>query len=106
EDVAMLGLAVDSAPVDRGRRALRELEAQSSRTERSVLATERATKLLVRAMGLIGTVLSVQHLIQMTSAWTDLNSRVANVVGSHEAAAAAMKRIDEMARRTYSSLNQ
>jgi tape measure domain-containing protein len=106
EDIAVLGLSVDSRQVTLAAADLKSFEMQAGKAEHAAKGLETAAGLLTKAMGFLGAVLSVQQLIRMTSAWTDLNSRVANAVGSHEAAAAAMKRIDEMARLTYSSLDQ
>lgn len=106
EDIAMLGLGVDSRPVDQGRDSLRKFEDQADKTERAAKGLEGTTALLTKAMGLLGAALSVTELIRMTSVWTDLNSRVRNAVSAHESARDVMDRIDEMARRTYSSLEQ
>lgn len=56
------------------------------------------------AMALFGAAFSANQLIEMTSAWTDLNSRVEIATGSLGAGAATLERLSEMARRTYSSL--
>lgn len=102
----MLGLGVDSRPVDQGRDSLKRFEDQAGKTERAAKGLEGTTALLTKAMGFLGAALSVSELIRMTSVWTDLNSRVKNAVSEHESAADVMRRIDEMARRTYSSLEQ
>ncbi|MBK1793357.1 tape measure protein [Devosia sp. WQ 349] len=59
-----------------------------------------------RAFGVLGIALTTTSIISMTSAWTDLNSRVNNAAGGIERGAAVMGRLSEMARRTYSSLEQ
>jgi tape measure domain-containing protein len=59
-----------------------------------------------RAFGVLGVALTTASIISMTSAWTDLNSRVSNAAGGMERGAAVMSRISDMARRTYSSLEQ
>ncbi|WP_175528534.1 tape measure protein [Devosia crocina] len=59
-----------------------------------------------RAFGVLGIALTTTSIIQMTSAWTDLNSRVNNAAGSLERGAAVLGRLSDMARRTYSSLEQ
>ncbi|AGT08352.1 tape measure protein [Paracoccus aminophilus] len=53
--------------------------------------------------GLAGA-LSARELVRMTSTWTDLSGRVGLAVGQMDQAPEVMKRISEMARRTYSSL--
>jgi tape measure domain-containing protein len=57
-----------------------------------------------RAFGVLGIALTTTSIISMTSAWTDLNSRVSNAAGGIERGTAVMGRLSEMARRTYSSL--
>lgn len=99
EDIAQLGLAVESGQV---RTATRDMDRMTA----SAKGLEATTGLLTKAMGLLGAALSVTQLIRMTSVWTDLNSRVRNAVSAHESATQVMNRIDEMARRTYSSLEQ
>ncbi|MET3925933.1 tape measure protein [Devosia sp. 2618] len=59
-----------------------------------------------RAFGVLGIALTTTSIIAMTSAWTDLNSRVSNAAGGIERGNAVMGRLSEMARRTYSSLTQ
>lgn len=59
-----------------------------------------------RAFGVLGIALSTRAIVDMTSQWTDLESRVNNAAGSIERGAAVMGRLTEMARRTYSSLTQ
>lgn len=57
-----------------------------------------------RAAGAVVGAFSVNALIQMTSAWTDLNSRVKNAVGPTQDATAVMQRLGEVADRTYTPL--
>lgn len=59
-----------------------------------------------RAFGVLGIALTTTSIVAMTSAWTDLNSRVTNAAGGLDRGAAVLGRLSEMARRTYSSLNQ
>lgn len=59
-----------------------------------------------RAFGALGIALTTTSVIAMTSAWTDLNSRVSNAAGGVERGAAVLDQLSAMARRTYSSLNQ
>ena len=59
-----------------------------------------------RAFGVMGVALTTTSIVAMTSAWTDLNSRVNNAAGSIERGSAVMSRLSEMARLTYSSLEQ
>ncbi|MET3924609.1 tape measure protein [Devosia sp. 2618] len=59
-----------------------------------------------RAFGVLGIALTTTSIIAMTSAWTDLNSRVNNAAGGVERGAAVLDQLSVMARRTYSSLQQ
>lgn len=59
-----------------------------------------------RAFGVLGIALTTSSIVSMTSAWTDLNSRVSNAAGGIDRGTAVLERLSEMARRTYSSLNQ
>lgn len=106
EDIALLGLGVTSDPVVKATKDLKAFEDQAGKTEKSAKGLEGTTALLAKAMGLLGAAFSVTQLIRMTSVWTDLNSRVRNAVSAHESATDVLRRIDEMARRTYSSLEQ
>lgn len=54
----------------------------------------------------IGAALGTREIIRLTDTWTDLNSRVALAAGGMEQGADVMQRLGEVARRTYSSLEQ
>lgn len=54
----------------------------------------------------IGAALGTREIIRLTDTWTDLNSRVALAAGGMEQGAEVMQRLGEVARRTYSSLEQ
>lgn len=60
--------------------------------------------LLKRALGTLGAVLAVNKLKQYADTWSDLNSRVRLATSSQAEATAVMGRLEDMARRTYSSL--
>jgi len=62
--------------------------------------------ILRRVMGLAATFFSVRQIVQYADTWTDLQSRVQLAVGSHEAGIAVMRRLGDMAQRTYSDLGQ
>lgn len=49
---------------------------------------------------------SVSAMARFADDWSDLNSRLANATGSVDAASAAMDRLQEVARRSYSSIQQ
>ena len=73
------------------------------RVEDQAAATGRV---LTRVMAVLGAAVSVRELVRYADTWTDLRSRVDLATGSQEAGAAVMERLTEMARRTYSSLEQ
>lgn len=56
--------------------------------------------------GAIAAAFSVRAVSQMADAWSDMNSRLRNATGSTEAGAAAMDRLQQVARRSYSSITQ
>lgn len=62
-------------------------------------------RLKFAAMGAIG-VFGVNSLRNYADTWSDLNSLLAANVGGQEAATVAMERLEVVARRTYSSLQQ
>lgn len=64
------------------------------------------TKSLAGVAAAFAAAFSVQAMGQMADAWSDMNSRLKNATGSMEAGAAAMDRLQEIARRSYSSVNQ
>lgn len=78
----------------------------TGRLEKQMKSTAGAAQLLSRAMGALGAALSVGAVVNYTSAWTDLNSRVNIAAGSMDKGTAVMGRLNEMARRTYTSLEQ
>lgn len=106
EDIAHLGLMISSDGVATASSRMRAFSDEAKGAERAAKGLESAAGLVTKAMGLLGAALSVQQLIRMTSVWTDLNSRVRNAIDAHENAAMVMERINQMARLTYSSLEQ
>lgn len=63
-----------------------------------------AVDFLKRALGTLGAAFGLREIVRMTSAWTDLTSRVNIAAGSVEAAGAVMGRLQAIARRTYAEL--
>jgi tape measure domain-containing protein len=96
-DLATLGLEIRSDGVVVAKDRLKDFEGQANRTS-------KATDILLKAFGALAAVFSVTKLIQYTNTWTDLNSRIEIATGSIGRGAATMDRLDQMARRTYSSL--
>lgn len=66
----------------------------------------RSFKGLAAPMAGIGAALGTAELIKLADTWSDLTSRVNIAAGSMETGADVMERLGEMARRTYSSLEQ
>ena len=62
--------------------------------------------MLRRLAGIAAGALSIRQVAQYADTWTDLRSRVDLATGSQERGAAVMDRLAQMARRTYSSLEQ
>lgn len=59
---------------------------------------------LKKALGTLGAAFGLQQIVRLTSAWSDLTSRVNIAAGSVENAAAVMDRLQSIARRTYAEL--
>lgn len=106
DDIARLGLEIRSDGVVVAGKRLRD-------TEKAILGTDRAASTLATTFRVLGPLMTavlgafgIRNLIEMTSAWTDLNSRVGIAVGNMDAAGTVMARLSDMARRTYSPLVQ
>lgn len=65
-----------------------------------------ATKAFVGLAAAAAAAFSVGALGGLADEWSDLNSRLTNATGSMENGAAAMNRLQEVARRSYSSISQ
>ncbi|PWL18822.1 hypothetical protein DKP76_07090 [Falsochrobactrum shanghaiense] len=99
-------------------RDLQQMNGVSAKAARQVEGTWRAAnkrldgigrnmaRSLIAPMAGIGAVLGADQIRQMTDTWTDLNSRVALAAGGLDKGAEVMGRLGEVARRTYSSLEQ
>lgn len=94
-----------------------ELEARTGQYERNLRNADRTATTTTRnitsafrslggALAGLGIGLGVTSIINLTSAWTDLNSRVVNATGSITAGREAVDRLAQVARRTYSPLEQ
>ncbi|MCP8894302.1 tape measure protein [Shinella daejeonensis] len=66
----------------------------------------RSFKGLVAPLAGVGAVLGTAELARLADTWSDLNSRVRLAAGGVEQGNAVMERVGEVARRTYSSLEQ
>ncbi|MEO4000310.1 tape measure protein [Mesorhizobium sp. CAU 1732] len=99
-------------------RDLQQMNGVSSKAARQVEQTWRnanrrldgigknMARSLIAPMAGIGAALGARELIRLTDTWTDLNSRVSLAAGGMEKGAEVMGRLGEVARRTYSSLEQ
>ena len=99
----------------------REMRKAVGVTQRQARAIEKDFHQMQRRIGAIGqqtarsfiapftgiaAALGGRELIRMTGEWTDLTSRVNIAAGSMEKGEQVMRRVSEMARRTYSDLSQ
>ena len=67
--------------------------------------TRGAFSMLARYASMIGIAMGARQLQVYADTWSDISARVGLAVGGMDLAPPVMARIDEMARRTYSSLN-
>jgi tape measure domain-containing protein len=65
-----------------------------------------AARKVITVIGALGGLLVGAALVRYADVWTDITSRVNIAAGSIENGQAVMQRLDAMARRTYSSMNQ
>ncbi|WMT88656.1 tape measure protein [Pelagibacterium sp. 26DY04] len=84
----------------------RNLETKMAKAGRGFSGVSGAFGAVRGALGMAGIGLGAGAIANLTSEWSDLNSRVANAVGSMSRGEEVMGRITEMARRSYSSLGQ
>lgn len=108
EEAAAIRANVEAT--ERNRQALRSLEQQKDRTTRS---SDRMTRSLggmhrqLLAVGAaMGVVFSTREIVAMAGAWTDLESRITNAIGSAERMPATMARVYEMAQRSYTGIEE
>lgn len=88
-------------------RQAREIENRFRQMNRNLEGIgSRAAKSLIAPFAGIAAALGGRELIRMTGEWTDLTSRVNLAAGSMEKGNEVMRRVSEMARRTYSDLSQ
>lgn len=95
---------------ENGRQVRAELEGVGDGGARSfqrLSAEVDNTGVMLRRLARIAAgVLSIRQVAQYADTWTDLRSRVDLATGSQERGVAVMDRLAQMARRTYSSLEQ
>ena len=69
-------------------------------------AASRSIGMFGKALAAVGIGLSIREIGRMADEWSDMNSRLTNATGSVEKGAAAMDRLTEVARRSYSAVSQ
>lgn len=93
-----------------GQQVRSEFQGVGQSGERELQRIERQAdvtgQVLRRVFGILGTAVSVRQLVIYADTWSDLQSRVQLAVGSLEGGTAVLDRLSDMARRTYSSLEQ
>lgn len=78
--------------------------ANTAQAERALKNLSNQSNLLGKALGAAAAFFGTRQLVNYTTQWTDLNSRLKNATGSAENAALAMASIERTARKTYSPL--
>ena len=95
---------------ENGRQVRAELEgvgnAGAESFKRMSREVDTAGVMLRRLAGIAAGALSIRQVAQYADTWTDLRSRVDLATGSQEKGAAVMDRLAQMARRTYSGIEQ
>ena len=95
---------------ENGQQVRAEFEGVGRSGEQAFQKIERQADLtgaaITKLAGMLATAFSVRQIVQYADTWSDLSSRVRLAAGSHEAGIAVMQRLEEVARRTYSSLDQ
>lgn len=86
--------------------ALGSLDKQVQNNEKAMRSLGSSTNLAVNAAKALAAAFSVSKIIDYTTTWTDLNSRLINATGSTEDATEALAAIGETARRTFQPLEQ
>lgn len=86
--------------------SLGSLEGGTNKAQRGLAGLGSTARLAVGAFAALTASLGIGEIIDYTTRWTDLNSRLINATGNQHAAAEAMDAISKSARGTYSSLEQ
>ncbi len=113
EDLAKLGIVIETGDVAAALRQLEELRKKMQDTDKQQQQNNKTNKEATQILGALGTVLgavagalSVNRIVTYANTWSDLNGRLLNVTKSQAAADAALEAISKTARNTYSSLEQ
>lgn len=91
-------IILDKAAAQQG---AKELDQSIKGVGKSADQTQFAVNKLAAA---IGAAVSVRQIVQYSNAWTDLNSRIRNIVGTGDAAANVMDRLVDISNRSFASL--
>lgn len=75
------------------------ITAESAQAEKALGRLTKQSGLLTKALGATAAFLGTRALINYTTQWTDLNSRLKNATGSAENAQLAMASIEKTARK-------
>lgn len=87
-------------------KGLSSLDQTSKQAQSGLGGLSSTAKLAVGAFAALTAGLGIREIVDYTSRWTDLNSRLVNATGSQAAASQALDAITASARGTYSSLEQ
>lgn len=100
EDIAKLGLYVDSDGVVRATKRLKELEKQGGRTERGAQKLSKGFGMLKAAAGAFIASLAVKHIVDTNAAFESMKVSLETVTGSADKATAAFDGILKFASKT------
>jgi lambda family phage tail tape measure protein len=81
-----------------------QAQAQLQRLQGSINTTGQVARTLGGVLATLTAGLGVREIVQASSAWTDLNSRLRNATGSSESALVALRAITDTARSTFTSV--
>lgn len=95
----MADITYEAELVDKISPALRKIQNESDKVKTSFAG-------LKGVLGAVTAALGVRELVNYTSSFTDLQSRLKNATGSTQDAAAAFKALSQTARTTYTSIEQ
>src|SRR5690625_5119854 len=100
---AVIGIRIDPTGAVTGARTVRRSMDDITGSSR---AATSAVNMLRAAMMSLGAAISVRQLADMADTWSTIQWRVRNATSSLQEAERTMRRISEVARRTWSSLDQ
>jgi tape measure domain-containing protein len=108
--VAQIKITADTSQatreINRLSKELGNLEKSNQQAAKALGSLAGTAKIAVGAFAALTAAIGVGEIINYTSRWTDLNSRLINATGSQQAAKEALDAISASARGTYSSLEE